>query len=65
MNLICDTNVTRVIVFSHGDYGRSGVLTSGVFFFFFFLLSDNICREFYFLGYHASLQGSFTCLKPF
>lgn len=53
MNLICDTNVTWVIVFSHSDYGRSGMLTSGVFFFF---LSDNVCREFHFLGYHASLQ---------
>lgn len=46
--------VTWVTVFSHGDYGWSDTLTSrGLF--KKCSPSNNICREFHFLGYHVSL----------
>lgn len=61
MNLICDTSVTWVIVFSHGVHGRSGMLTSGVFFYYLIMFAENpLARVSFF-----TTMGSFTCLKPF
>lgn len=62
MNLICDANVTWVIVFSHGDYyGRSGILTSGVFFYYLIMFAEYpLSRVPCFTA-----MVSFTCLNPF
>lgn len=56
--MICDTSVTRVIVFSHGVHGRSGMPTSGVFFYYLIMFSENPLPRVYVICVRTCLSGS-------